>query len=62
MSKLFISYRREDSADLRGRLDDKLAADFGRDNVRSASKGGKRPEEEATRYAVRIRREATHVS
>ena len=40
MSKLAISHRREDSADICARLDDKLAAHFGRDNVWKASKGG----------------------
>jgi hypothetical protein len=33
MGKLFISYRRDDTADSCGRLDDKLAARFGRANV-----------------------------
>jgi hypothetical protein len=33
MAKLFISYRRDDSADICGRLDDKLAARFGREHV-----------------------------
>ena len=40
MSKLFISPRREDWADICGRLNDKLAAHFGRDNVWKTSKGG----------------------
>jgi hypothetical protein len=59
-SKLFISHRREDSADIYGRLDDKLAAHFGRNNIWEASKGGWDPEERATQYEVRLRREAIH--
>ncbi len=33
MSKIFISYRRDDSADYAGRLYDRLASHFGRDHV-----------------------------
>ena len=33
MAKLFISYRRDDSADVTGRLHDRLASHFGQDNV-----------------------------
>jgi formylglycine-generating enzyme required for sulfatase activity len=33
MSKVFINYRREDSADVTGRISDRLAARFGADNV-----------------------------
>ena len=31
--RVFISYRRDDSADVAGRIDDRLAAHFGRENV-----------------------------
>src|SRR5258706_14605852 len=33
MTKIFISYRRDDSADIAGRIYDRLVAKFGRDNV-----------------------------
>ena len=33
MTKIFISYRRTDSADITGRIDDRLVKVFGRDNV-----------------------------
>ena len=33
MTRVFLSYRRSDSTDITGRLDDRLAAQFGRENV-----------------------------
>ncbi len=33
MSKIFLSYRREDSADVTGRIDDRLVQQFGREAV-----------------------------
>jgi formylglycine-generating enzyme required for sulfatase activity len=33
MPRIFISYRRQDSSDVTGRIDDRLAAQFGRDHV-----------------------------
>ena len=33
MAKVFLSYRRGDSADVTGRIDDRLVTSFGRENV-----------------------------
>lgn len=33
MSRIFLSYRREDSADVTGRIDDRLVQQFGREAV-----------------------------
>ncbi len=33
MSKIFLSYRREDTADVTGRIDDRLVQQFGREAV-----------------------------
>ena len=33
MTKIFLSYRRDDSADISGRIYDRLIAKFGRENV-----------------------------